>query len=812
MGLSQSSSRTMRWSLPWRRIEGVLPYLLFLAAGLMLIAAVWSERRSADEQSDLATSRLAAAAAQSIADSIGQFDRTLQAMISRQQSPELQAQDPAMRNAALFERIQREPYFGFIDVLNPMGRSVAGLSPSANDWSDRDYFKALRYNHSDRLFIGGRFAADRGEKNVGFTVSRRMNDGSGDFAGLVVMGVRLSYFRDLLEHLDLGPRYSAMLLREDGLVLMRLPFDLNTIGDTLDDRAPFYMALKAKEEFVRATDPIDRVERRFALHRLEGLPLTVSVGLATESLAARPLAWWIASAGFSALFAGALLKCRQWSETRRREAAERESQEKSRFLTTLSHELRTPLHGVLGYAEQLSREGALGGAASRPVSEILRSARHMRDVVNVVLDYARIEALGPALHMRRIDVRGLAEECVAVIAPGARARGLETRITMAAGTPVYFVTDDIQLRQALINLLSNAVKYTPFGGVELRVMGDEEHLTVEVADTGIGIPECQRHHLFREYERFGTERTSIEGTGLGLAIAHRLIRRMGGHMGHRNNPGGGSVFWLELPAGAVDQVEAEADPAMPEPNQSLNVLVVDDSEVNRKVTASYLQAAGHDVAEAADGSEAVGLVGAQDFDVVLMDMRMPGMDGLEAARRIRALGTARSRVPIVAVTANALDHHAEACRRAGMSEHLAKPFTQAELSAVLARAVPTRPAVAHDAAPTIHAESLAQVTSAMGEEGVQRLLDCLALRIESLLRALEAPSACASPDQLAALVHELKGSGGTLGFVRLASAAGNFESAIAAAGTADADAIRREATAALEELRRRRSLEALAPV
>jgi CheY-like chemotaxis protein len=188
------------------------------------------------------------------------------------------------------------------------------------------------------------------------------------------------------------------------------------------------------------------------------------------------------------------------------------------------------------------------------------------------------------------------------------------------------------------------------------------------------------------------------------------------------------------------------------------------------------------------------------------------MDGLEAARRIRALGEPRSRVPIVAVTANALDHHAEECRRAGMSEHLAKPFTQAELSAVLARAVSTRAPVGYDAAPTIDAESLAQVTSAMGEEGVQRLLDCLALRIESLLRALEAPSAFASPDELAALAHELKGSGGTLGFARLASAACSFESAIAAAGTADTDEIRHEATAALEELRRKRSLEALVPV
>ena len=179
----------------------------------------------------------------------------------------------------------------------------------------------------------------------------------------------------------------------------------------------------------------------------------------------------------------------------------------------------------------------------------------MRDVVNVVLDYARVEAFGPALHIQQVDVLRVVEECLAFVEPSARARGLETGISVTPGAPAQFVTSELQLRQILINLLSNAVKYTPRGSVQLRLMGEKEHLTIEVVDTGIGIPEDQRHHLFNEYERFGAERTSIEGTGLGLAIAHRLARRMGGQMGHRDNPGGGSIFWFELPSAKLSEPE-----------------------------------------------------------------------------------------------------------------------------------------------------------------------------------------------------------------------------------------------------------------
>jgi CheY-like chemotaxis protein len=347
------------------------------------------------------------------------------------------------------------------------------------------------------------------------------------------------------------------------------------------------------------------------------------------------------------------------------------------------------------------------------------------------------------------------------------------------------------------------VKYTPAGTIEVRLGGDANRITLEVADTGIGIPEWRRHHLFEEYERFGADKTGIEGTGLGLAIAQRLARRLGGHLGHRDNPGGGSIFGLELPAAASVAPDIAASPVQTAPDRPLNVLVVDDSDVNRAVATGFLRQAGHTATEANDGIEAVRLAAANDFDVALMDMRMAGLDGLETARRIRALSGPRGRVPIVAVTANALDRHAEEARRAGMSDFLAKPFTQAELLAIVARAA------------SRSSDAVVELTECVGEQVVQGLLDCLALRIQALLREFDAPMPFAASEALAELAHELVGGAGALGFTRLSEIAARFQTAIPAnpaeAGRVAAE-LRQEAEAVLTQLRERRGLETSAGI
>ncbi len=798
----------------WLSGESGLTCLIMLSVVVIVGAGfAWHQMNlPVEHEGDPTQSRLGAAVMQNVAVLIEEIDVTLQSSIGgRQSAASLTLSEPE-RSALLFERTPQYRYISFIDVLNADGVILAKMPErqEPSEWWNRDYFVALRKAPSNTLFIGQPFGHSP-EGLAYFPVSRRLTGSDGTFAGVVVMSVKLAYLRELLSNLKPGPHDSVTLLRDDGTILMRLPFNPNSAGSLVDAGIPFHEFMQTGVTPITARDPIDRVERRFEFHRVGTLPLVVSVGIATDESNA---IWWLVPAAIAFGVVIVVLTYRWRRERRLRDTAEHENREKSRFLTTLSHELRTPLHGVLGYADQLSRDGTLGPAQSRQVVEIVRAGRHMRDVVNVVLDYARIEALGPVLHNRQFDVRQLAEDCLAVVGPGARARGLDTRITLASGVPAHFVADEIQLRQILVNLLSNAVKYTPTGRVELRVAGDATHLTLEVADTGIGIPEGERHHLFQEFERFGAERSNIEGTGLGLAISHRLSRRMGGHMGHRDNPGGGSVFWLTLPAGIADEVDVVSVAEEIASDRQLNVLVVDDSEVNRSVAAAFLRKAGHTAVEARDGVEAVQLVAETDFDVVLMDMRMPGMDGLEATRRIRALEGSRAKVPIVAVTANALDLHAEECRRAGMSDHLAKPFTQAELLAVTTRAATRRARPASDTLPTMDADCMANLASCMGADALHELLDCLALRIEALLRVLDEPAPFAAAENLAELAHELVGSAGSLGFTRLSAVAFRFQTAICANPSEAAHMVgelRREAEVAVEELRRSRALEDLTP-
>ncbi|MSP03344.1 MAG: response regulator [Acetobacteraceae bacterium] len=330
------------------------------------------------------------------------------------------------------------------------------------------------------------------------------------------------------------------------------------------------------------------------------------------------------------------------------------------------------------------------------------------------------------------------------------------------------------VQQVLVNLLMNAVKFTSVGTVELRAMGDASHLRFEIADTGPGIPAGKRTRLFREYDRLDASDGRTEGTGLGLSITDRFVRRMDGRIGHFENPGGGSVFWVELPISASPlAVAAMAGPVsqvtLPIP-RSLRILLADDLDVTRAVTADFLRAAGHTVTEVEDGEQAVAAAGKRDFEVILTDMRMPIVDGLEATRRIRALPGHRGQIPIVLVTADLTARGRAAPGPAGADLCLMKPFTRAELLTAVeaaARLIPVPSPEGRNEA-VLDEGLLAEFGQSPGERDGTTNIESALLRIEDLLDLLERPEASGSPEVRDA-AHDLAGMAGLMGLTALAA-------------------------------------------
>ena len=476
-----------------------------------------------------------------------------------------------------------------------------------------------------------------------------------------------------------------------------------------------------------------------------------------------------------------------------RDRAELADRAKSRFLAAMTHELRTPLHAILGYAELLTLEGGLDAGQSRRLEAMTACGEHLLDSVNAVLDISQIDADRLQLYPARVDLAALAQAGLDVVRPVAEAKGL--LLVMAPAAPIHIVADPTRLRQVIINLLGNAVKFTPSGSVEVRVeqTAAGSDVRLEVADTGPGIWPRHRDKLFKDFERINARTvTAVEGTGLGLAISARLVKLMGGQIGYLDNPSGGSVFWLEMPVGTIEQSSNETPAQVPFVlHRRLRVLVADDEPLNRDIASNFLIRAGHEVMCVEDGATAVQAAAANDFDVVLMDVRMPGIDGLEATCRIRRLPGPRGAVRVVAVTAQAFTQQIDQCRQAGMDGHVAKPFKQAVLLAALqavagtAPCVPPAPAAPVKAAdgiepgePVFNRDVFDEMASILTSQELEEHLSTLQRRCEALLARLFEPETATPGRTLADDAHQLVAGAGMFGFLPAAAAAREFEFAL----------------------------------
>ena len=389
-----------------------------------------------------------------------------------------------------------------------------------------------------------------------------------------------------------------------------------------------------------------------------------------------------------------------------RDKAESANRAKSAFLANMSHEIRTPMNAMLGLIHLLRRAGTTPMQATQ-LDQMATAGQHLMSIINDILDLSKIDAGQLQLEHTDFTLGALLDQVGEIIAESARAKGLQVRIAHH-GVPAWLRGDPTRLRQALLNFAGNAVKFTPSGTIVLRADCADAHgerflVRFSVEDTGIGIAPDQAHRLFQAFEQLDTSTTrQFGGTGLGLAINLRLAQLMGGDCGVDSVPGQGSVFWLTAllqhglgPVPAVHHRQrpddlAALEAALRHDLAGARVLLVEDNEVNRAVAVEILGNVGLRVDSAVDGGKAVAMAAAQAYDLILMDMQMPDMDGMAATRAIRARG-AQPPPAIVALTANAFDDDRRACMAAGMNDFLAKPLDLKTLYGMLRRWLPEQP-------------------------------------------------------------------------------------------------------------------------
>jgi signal transduction histidine kinase/CheY-like chemotaxis protein len=375
-----------------------------------------------------------------------------------------------------------------------------------------------------------------------------------------------------------------------------------------------------------------------------------------------------------------------------RRTAERASQAKTEFLATMSHEIRTPLNGVIGYTEILLDEGTLAPTERRSVERIRGAGNALLTVVNDILDFSKVEAGEIALDLQPFGLAPLVDEASSIVALNAAAKSLGFTMTIDPDLPQRFVGDESRLRQILLNLLNNAIKFTRHGSVALsvgRAVGEPGPCRVafSVTDTGIGIPADKLERLFHRFSQVdGSIGREFGGTGLGLAISRQLVLLMGGEMTVESEEDRGSRFTFVVPLDEAPALPAAATSAgiVARP-AGLRILLAEDVALNQEIARKMIEVAGHTVDVVGDGADAVAAVQAKAYDLVLMDVQMPGMDGLAATRAIRGLEHPSRTLDIVAMTANVLPAEITRFREAGMDDHVGKPFKRADLAAAIER-------------------------------------------------------------------------------------------------------------------------------